>query len=316
MARRRSYAVAGPSRISGKFVLRLLVGVFVLLVVIFVALAGVGAALTYYVITAKSAQEAVTPQSYLLNSYIPLNFNDRYGGEHEGWLLLGLRGAPAIILCPGYDSNRSDLLSLGSILRDNHFNVYIFNFHGPKAKESRSDLGPRQASDLFAAIETVTKQPDINPNRVGLFGTSVGGYAALVAAELNPKVKALVVDTTYSTPEQMFDLQIEHLLGGSTRAFPRSHGGGVSPRHYGRRVLRHACQPAQARERPQAFYFRARQSSFGGDDRGTFTIRRPNPSSCWCWSIPSPAWQLRQRKRNSRIRSSTFFLQNLSLRAN
>lgn len=219
MARRRSYAVAGPSRISGKFVLRLLVGVFVLLVVIFVALAGVGAALTYYVITSKSAQEAVTPQSYLLNSYIPLNFNDRYGGEHEGWLLLGLRGAPAIILCPGYNSNRSDLMSLGSILRDNHFNVYIFNFHGPKSKESRSDLGPRQASDLFTAIETVTKQPDINPNRVGLFGTSVGGYATLVAAELNPKVKALAVDTTYTTPEQMFDLQIEHLLGGSTGLF-------------------------------------------------------------------------------------------------
>ena len=93
------------------------------------------------------SQESVTPQSYLLSSYIPLSFTDHSGGEHEGWLLLGLRGAPAVILCPGYDSNRSDLLSLGTILRDNHFNVYIFNFHGPKAKERFSDLGPRQASD-------------------------------------------------------------------------------------------------------------------------------------------------------------------------
>ena len=168
----------------GEFVLRFVLGVLVLLVVIFLALAGVGAGLTYYVTTANSSQESVTPQSYLLNSYISLSFTDRSGGEHEGWLLLGLRGAPAIILCHGYDSNRSDLLSLGTILRDNHFNVYIFNFHGPKAKESRSNLGPRQASDLMAAIETVTKQPDVNPNRVGVFGTSVGGYAALVAAEI------------------------------------------------------------------------------------------------------------------------------------
>ena len=219
MARRRAFAVAGPSRISGEFVLRLVLGVLVLLVVIFLALAGVGAGLTYYVTTANSSQEAVNPQSYLLNSYISLSFTDRSGGEHEGWLLLGLRGAPAIILCHGYDSNRSDLLSLGTILRDNHFNVYLFNFHGPKAKESLSNLGPRQASDLIAAIETVTKQPDVNPNRVGLFGTSVGGYAALVAAELNPKVKALVVDTTYSTPERMFDSQIERLLGGSSGLF-------------------------------------------------------------------------------------------------
>jgi len=183
------------------------------------ALAGVGAGLTYYVTTTNSVQESVTPQSYLLNSYIPLSFVDRMGGEHEGWLLLGLRGAPAIILCHGYDSNRSDLLSLGTILRDNHFNVYIFNFHGPKARESFSDLGPRQASDLMSAIGVVTRQPDVNPNRVGIFGTSVGGYAALAAAESNLKVKALVVDTTYTTPELMFDSQIEHLLGGSSGIF-------------------------------------------------------------------------------------------------
>ena len=219
MARRRSYAAAGPSRISGEFVLRLLLGILVLLSVILVALAGVGAGLTYYVTTIYSAQESVTPQSYLLNSYIPLSFIDRSGGEHEGWLLLGLRGAPAIILCHGYDSNRSDLLSLGSILRDNHFNVYIFNFHGPKAREIVSNLGPRQASDLLAAIRTVTAQPDVNPHRVGLFGMSLGGYAALVAAEVNPQVKALAVDTTYLTPELMFDSQIGHLLGGSTGLF-------------------------------------------------------------------------------------------------
>jgi esterase/lipase len=219
MARRRPFAVAGPSRISGEFVFRLVLGFLIMLMVIFLALAGVGAGLTYYVTKANNPLEAINPQSYLLSSYISLSFTDHSGGEHEGWLLLGLRGAPVIILSHGYDSNRSDLLSLGTILRDNHFNVYLFNFHGPKAKESRSDLGPRQASDLMAAIEILTRQPDVNPNRVGLFGMSVGGYASLVAAESNPKVKAIVIDTTYSAPVRMFDSQIERLLGGSTGLF-------------------------------------------------------------------------------------------------
>jgi len=211
--------VARSSTFLGEFILRLVVRVFILLVVIFLALVAVGGGLTYYVTTASNSQEAVSPQSYLLSRYVSLNFTDSSGGEHEGWLLLGLRGAPAIILCHGYDSNRSDLLGLGSLLRDSHFNVYLFNFQGPKAKESRSNLGPRQASDLMAAIETVTKQHDINPNRVGLFGTSVGGYAALVAAEKNPKVKALAADTVYLTPERMFDSQIDRLLGGSSGVF-------------------------------------------------------------------------------------------------
>src|ERR1017187_2474355 len=162
MARRRLYAAADPSSISGHFISRPLLGILVLLAVISVVLAGVGAALTYHVITTNSTQESVSPQSYLLTSYLPLPFIDHFRGQHDGWLLLGLRGAPAIILCHGYDSNRADLLSLGTILRDNHFNVYIFNFHGPKAKERFSDLGSRQASDLIAAIEMVTRQPDVN----------------------------------------------------------------------------------------------------------------------------------------------------------
>jgi len=194
------------------------VGIAVMLCVIFAVLAAVGGVLTYYVTTTKSTVEGVTPQSYLVTPET-LNFVDPAGGEHEGWLLRGMRNAPVIILCHGYDSNRSDLLSLGAILRDNHFNVYIFNFHGPKPKKSISNLGPRQASDLMAAIKTVVAQPDVNRNRVGVFGTSVGGYAALVAAENNPQVKAVVVDNTYPTPESMFDSQVEHLLGGSSEIF-------------------------------------------------------------------------------------------------
>jgi pimeloyl-ACP methyl ester carboxylesterase len=219
MARRKAFAVISPSSYYVDFVLRLVRRILILAAVLFVALAAVGGGLTYYVITRQNSQEAVTPQSYLLSSYIPLNFTDRSGGEHEGWLLLGLRRAPVIILSHGYDSNRSDLLSLGTILRDNHFNVYVFNFHGPKAKERYSDLGPRQAADLNSAIEAVTRQPGVNPNRIGLYGTSMGGYAALEAAQSNSKVKALVVDTTYATPEQMFDMQVDRLLGGSSKLF-------------------------------------------------------------------------------------------------
>ena len=32
-------------------------------------------------------------------------------------------------------------------------------------------------------------------------------------------MKALVADTTYTTPERMFDSQVDHLLGGSTGLF-------------------------------------------------------------------------------------------------
>jgi len=286
-----------------------------LLFVIFIALAGVGAVLTYYVTTSSNTQESVTPQSYLLNSYIPLSFVDHQGGEHEGWLLLGLRGAPAIILCHGYDSNRSDLLSLGTILRDNHFNVYIFNFHGPKSRETFSDLGPRQASDLMSAIDVVTRQPDINPNRVGVFGTSVGGYAALAVAESNPKVKTLVVDSTYTTPELMFDSQIEHMLGGSSGFFHvltdaefhiASMGGGHYPVE--------ADLPRLA-NLPKLFVSGHDNPQLAAMTEELYN-QSPQPKQLLVMEHSGIGMAVEAEKREFENQTLIFFLKNLSLRAN
>jgi pimeloyl-ACP methyl ester carboxylesterase len=219
MTHRRTTAVVAPSRFSGQLVWRLGRAILVLAGVFLVVLCGVGGFLTYQVVTAVDDTESVTPQSSFQSNFVNLSFTDHRGGEHEGWLLVGLKGAPAIILCHGYNSNRSELLALGSLLRQNHFNVYVFNFHGAKAKQSFSDLGIRQADDLLAAIETVAKQPGVNPRRVGLFGVTTGGYAALAAAEQSLLVKALVADTIYDTPSQMLDAQVDDLLGGTSPLF-------------------------------------------------------------------------------------------------
>jgi pimeloyl-ACP methyl ester carboxylesterase len=182
-------------------------------------LIGVGLFLTYRITATRNDIENVTPASYLLANYENLNFTDAHGGEHDGWLLVGLKGAPVVILCHGYNSNRSELLSLGTTLQANHFNVYLFNFRGPHSKEYFSNLGIGETSTLAAAIARVTNLPSVNSHRVGLYGTTLGGYATLVASEQNPAVKALVVDDAYEQPTQMFDFQVDRLLGGAGSLF-------------------------------------------------------------------------------------------------
>ena len=204
---------------GSSFFRRLAWGALVLAAGMFAVLVGVGIFLTYRVATKHDTIENVTPASYLLANYENLNFTDARGGEHNGWLLPGLQGAPVIILCPGYNSNRSELLSLGTTLQANHFNVYLFNFDGPRSKDDFSNLGIGEASILTAAIRRVTKVPGVNPHRAGLYGITLGGYAALVAGEDNPVVKALVVDDAYEQPTQMFDYQLDRLLGGSGSLF-------------------------------------------------------------------------------------------------
>ena len=219
MARRRAVAVATPSRFSGELAGRMVRAVLILAAVLVLALGGLSVFLLYSIVTTHNESETVTPQSSFQSNYVSLNFTDSKGGEHEGWLLVGLKGAPAIILCPGYNSNRSELLSLGSVLRQNHFNVYVFNFDGPRTKHSYSDLGLWQSDDLMAAMGKVTKQESVNPHRVGLFGVTTGGYAALVAAQQSPVVKALVVDAAYEDPREMLEAQVDESLGGSSKWF-------------------------------------------------------------------------------------------------
>jgi pimeloyl-ACP methyl ester carboxylesterase len=216
-----------PRRITGKpagssgslsFLIKTLqiAGVFVLVSII--VLAGAAGFFAYRVSSEHSDVEAVTPDSYLLKSE-DLPFTTAKGDEHKGWLLRGLHGAPVILICHGYGSNRSDGLSLGTVLQENHFNVYLFNFRGSKSLSTMSDLGPSYIETLKAAIQKVTSVEGINPGRIGLVGRTTGAYAALGAAEQSPLVKVLVVDSVYAVPDQMFDAQMAELLGGSPSGF-------------------------------------------------------------------------------------------------
>lgn len=219
MARRRAVAISATPKISSKLLRRIVFGVLTLAIAILLALAGVAGFITIRIVTQVNDTESVTPTTFIDSSFESLTFTNSSSGEHEGWLLRGLKGAPAIILCPGYDSNRADLLSLGVVLQENHFNVYVFNFHGPKTRGTFSNLGVDQAQDVKSAIEMITQHPGINPHRVGLFGSTTGGYAALLTAQENPAVRALAVDSVYDKPLQMFESQLDQLMGGTGGLF-------------------------------------------------------------------------------------------------
>jgi pimeloyl-ACP methyl ester carboxylesterase len=215
MATQQARTVASPACALSRLSRRFVQGSLIVMASILVVLIGAGAFLTYRITTAHDNVENVTPASYLLSSFENANITDRDGKEHLGWLLIGLRGAPVVILCHGYDSNRSALLSLGTVLQANHFNVYLFNFQDSGSRDSFSNLGADEASVLAAAISRVRKLQGVDPHHVGLYGTSIGAYAALAAGERDPSVAALALDNVYSRPTQLFDVQLDRSLGGA-----------------------------------------------------------------------------------------------------
>lgn len=216
MARRRAIAVAVPSRVPTGLIVRLLLVVVILVVVAAVVLSAAGGFLTYRIVTESNTTENLAPDSFLLSNYESLNFTDKRGEEHAGWLLRGLKGGPVVILSHGYDSNRSEMLSLATVLQERHFNVYLFNFRGVKPGSLSSDMGGRETAILEDAMESVLKLPGINTSRVGLYGKNIGGFASLQVAEQNPTIRAVVVDNVYDRPIEMFNSEIDQTLGSTT----------------------------------------------------------------------------------------------------
>jgi pimeloyl-ACP methyl ester carboxylesterase len=130
-------------------------------------------------------------------------------GKREGWFFPGLRHAPTIILCHGYESSRGELLTLVSALQDHQYNAFVFDFAAHGANGGITTLGYRETDELRKAVDLLAAREDLDPARFGLWGYNLGAYAALREAENDKRVRALVLDSVYDQPEQMVKIGVE-----------------------------------------------------------------------------------------------------------
>jgi pimeloyl-ACP methyl ester carboxylesterase len=131
------------------------------------------------------------------------------GAQREGWLFPGLRGAPAIVVCHGYQSQRADVLTLVTALQDHQFNVFLFDFAGHGTSNGVTTLGYDETGELRAAVAALAARDDVDPQRVGLWGVEMGGYASLAVAETDKRIQALAVDNAYDSPRDMLRFEIQ-----------------------------------------------------------------------------------------------------------
>src|SRR5215467_9947563 len=130
-------------------------------------------------------------------------------GRREGWFFPGLRQAPTIVLCHGYESSRGELLTLVTALQDHQYNVFVFDFAAHGANSGTTTLGYREADELRNAVDTLAARDDLDPTRFGLWGYNLGAYAALREAEGDKRIRALALDSVYDNPEQMVKMGVE-----------------------------------------------------------------------------------------------------------
>jgi pimeloyl-ACP methyl ester carboxylesterase len=129
------------------------------------------------------------------------------GAMREGWFFPGLREAPVIVVCHGYQSQRIDVLTLVTALQEHQYNVFSFDFVGNGTSPGMTTLGYKETGELRSALNALAARGDVDPQHFGLWGVDMGGYTAIEVAAADPRVSAVAVDDAYTSPPVMVQIQ-------------------------------------------------------------------------------------------------------------
>ena len=203
-----------PSTVQiGKF-FKLIIPPLAILAVGIIAILGF---LVYRISNPGAVSESVDPSHCLLPS-LDVSMPVAKGDEIPAWWIPGLKGAPGIILAPGYGMSRSDALSLAVALHENGFNILIYDQRGNGASpRGACTLGLYEDADMVSAVEFLRGRPESNLKRIGIWGVDIGALAALKAAADIPEIRAIAADSVFQSPSDFLSDRIEADFGLSSR---------------------------------------------------------------------------------------------------
>ena len=139
-----------------------------------------------YVITHVMRQ--TVPAADLGAAHENVSFRTSDGLELQGWYVPSKNGA-AVIAFPGRNGPQAHT----RMLARHGYGVLLFDRRGEGKSEGDSNLlGWGGDKDILAAIEYLKTRPDVDPNRIGGLGLSVGGELMLQAASETDELAAVV----------------------------------------------------------------------------------------------------------------------------
>jgi dienelactone hydrolase len=116
------------------------------------------------------------------------------GVELAAWYLPGTNGAGVVVM-HGAGSTRSDVLDQTSVLVRSGYAVVTIDARGHgDSSGTAMDFGWYGDLDIAAGTEFLASRPDIDPDRIGVAGFSMGGEEAIGAAAADPRIRAVVAE--------------------------------------------------------------------------------------------------------------------------
>ncbi len=158
------------------------------------------------------------PDEYNLSQFkLPrpenVHFQSRDGLRLAGSFFPGTNGA-TIILTHGRGGNRTWMLPHANYLHRDGFSILTFDFryHG-ESEGNESTFGAKEAVDIEGAVLYLTKRPDVDSERIGVQGISLGAVSAILATAEISEIKGVVAEIPFKSLSSVIDHSFSRLVG-------------------------------------------------------------------------------------------------------
>jgi uncharacterized protein len=148
----------------------------------------------------------------------PVRFTSARGHDLGGWFVPGPDDVPppwpTILLVQGYAGYKEQMATYAHAVREGGFASLMFDMEGSGLRRGQAvTLGFQERYDVLGAFGYLRSRRDVDHERIGILGVSMGAATALLAAAEEPAIKAIVSDSSYADIERMIQPGLHAFLG-------------------------------------------------------------------------------------------------------
>jgi pimeloyl-ACP methyl ester carboxylesterase len=126
--------------------------------------------------------------------YREVTFRTGDGVWLSAWFVPSRNGA-AVVLRHGAGSTRTSTLAQAGVLGRHGYGVLLVDARGHGRSHGRGmDFGWYGDPDTVAAVTFLTREPGVDPERIGVVGLSMGGEEAIGAAAADRRIRVVVAE--------------------------------------------------------------------------------------------------------------------------
>ena len=151
---------------------------------------------------------------YQMATYEAVRFPSRQANIHlSGWYIEIDPAAPVVIATHGMNASKKDanVLVPAGMLSHSGFNVLMYDLrnHGESDHDNgRTSIGNKEYQDVLGAWNWLIKVKGYSPERIGVYGVSLGGATTLDAFGEEPQIAAAFVDSPFGNLPKIINAEL------------------------------------------------------------------------------------------------------------